>query len=285
MKIAVISTHNEGLKAQECILSLKKITSNIHLLNDGIFNEETKLLISTHNLIGHEFEHIGCKEPHLAKFFSNSKYINSDIIHLDYDEIISDELCEELLLIKKIEAPIKVNMLHLAECREGVLKYKKGSSRASKVIAFNQSHIQSITGLTHKGFLFNKNSIFLNGLILHNGNHLNFSLKKLIQRDIYFCKLDAKLRTTRIAYYADKEYKFIEPDSNCLKKIDRYRYKYPTLTFLPCLVFRLLQSIIWIFEVRSLFTLFYELKVIVSRMTYQYILIKSIIKIKNNYKR
>ena len=53
--IGVVSTCNEGMRIENCIIQLKKITNKIYILNDGIFDTNTKIVIDKYNLLGIEF--------------------------------------------------------------------------------------------------------------------------------------------------------------------------------------------------------------------------------------
>lgn len=276
--IAVLSTCNEGNRIKNCIQQILKVTNEIHLVNDGNFDLETLSLIKEFNLIAHEYKKIGCKEPHLAHFFSEMQYIDQDILHLDYDEVISDELCSELSSYDRFPFPLRVNMTHCGVDEYGALRYKSGSTRSSKVIAFNTAHLKMILGLPHKGLIFNESSILLRSRLSHTGDHLNFGLLKLIKRDMGFAKLDGQLRVKRLQCFFNKNYQLIEPDSNFLMPIDRYRYCFPRLFFIPCIIYRLFQSFLWLADVRSLATFKYEVRITISRLVYQFVLLKEIIR-------
>lgn len=281
--IALISTCNEGYKLFDCLSKLKKLNIRTLALNDGFLDIPTIKLLKSFSVECYEFNKVGCKEPHLAEFFS-SQIITENILHLDYDEILSDDLLEEIRQIKNKDLPIlyAVNMGHqLINQSSLALRYKKNSTRSSKVILFHPTFIASIVGLPHKGFTFSRKPLFLDGILFHTGNHLSFNLKTLIQRDKKFAQLDAALRCQKI-YYFDQHngVDFLLPHDARLKKIDSFRFKYPIFLYFFCLLYRGLQSISWLCESRNWITFKYESKVFISRMAYQIYLMNKIISIK-----
>jgi hypothetical protein len=281
--IALISTCNEGYKLFDCLSKLKKLNIRMVALNDGLLDIPTNEVLESFSVKSYEFNKIGCKEPHLVEFFSNQT-ITENILHLDYDEILSDDLLKEICQIKIRNLPVlyAVNMEHQLINDNGLaLRYKKNSTRSSKVILFHPSFIASIVGLPHKGFTFSHKPLFLEGILFHTGNHLAFNLKNLIQRDKIFAQLDAALRCRRIYYFdQDSRGDFLLPYDSRLKKIDSYRFKYPIFLYIFCLLYRGFQSIPWLCESRNWITFKYELKVFISRMAYQYYLMNKIISIK-----
>ena len=281
--IALISTCNEGYKLFDCLSKLRELNIRTLALNDGFLDMPTSELLKSFSVECYEFNKIGCKEPHLAEFFS-SQIITENILHLDYDEILSDDLLEEIRQIKYKDLPIlyAVNMEHQLT-KEGSLplRYKKNSTRSSKVILFHPSFIASIVGLPHKGFTFSRKPLFLDSILFHTGNHLSYNLKTLIQRDKKFAQLDAALRCKKI-YYFDQNSRgnFLLPRDGRLKKIDSLRFKYPIFLYVFCLLYRGIQSILWLCESRNWITFKYESKVFISRMAYQIYLMNEIISIK-----
>ena len=268
--IAIISMCNEAFLANDCIQSVKNVVSvdDIFIINDGHANRDMKDFISHHKLKIFEYNHIGCKEPHLAKFFDIVNE-NETILHLDYDEVLTDKLIYEINLIKdNISNPYLVNMIHANNLHQKI-QYSNYSDRSSKVILFNKSNIKKIIGLPHKGFVFNKSDFkYLKEPLLHSADHINYKLIDHIKRDIHFSTLDASLRTKRISIYFGK-FLLENPDSVYLSKFDNLRFKFPLMLFPLCILYRAFQSFLWLLQVRNIFTLKYETKIMISRMFYQ----------------
>ena len=261
---------NEAFLANDCILSVKRVCSenNIYIINDGVANNDMKNFVSHHKVKMIEYENIGCKEPHLARFFENVNE-SETILHLDYDEILSDQLISEINLIKNnISKPFLVNMIHGNTINQKI-KYCKYSDRSSKIILFYKSCLEKIIGLPHKGLVFNKKDLkFLKGPLIHGAGHISYNLFEHIKRDMHFSRLDAFLRTKKISIYSGKFF-FVDPDSRHLSKFDYLRYRYPLMLFPGCILYRSFQSFLWIFQVRNIYTFFYEFKIMIARMIYQ----------------
>lgn len=268
--ISIISMCNEAFLANDCILSVKRVCSdnNIYIINDGEANYDMKNFVSHHKVKMIEYKKIGCKEPHLARFFE-TVYENETILHLDYDEILSEQLISEINLIKNnISNPYLVNMIHGNSINQKI-KYRNYSDRSSKIILFNKSSLVKIIGLPHKGLVFNKKNFnFLKGPLIHGAGHISYNLLDHIKRDMHFSRLDAYLRTKKISIYSGKFF-FVNPDSSHLSKFDYLRYRYPILLFPGCILYRSFQSFLWFFQVRNLYTFFYEFKIMIARMFYQ----------------
>ena len=268
--ISIISMCNEAFLANDCISSVKRVCShnNIYIINDGEINNDMKKFVSHHKVKIIDYKKIGCKEPHLARFFETVDQ-NETILHLDYDEILSDQLISEINSIKNnISNPYLVNMVH-GNIINQKIKYRRYSDRSSKIILFNKSCLDKIIGLPHKGLVFNKKDLrFLKGSLIHGAGHISYNLFEHIKRDMHFSRLDAFLRTKKISIYSGKFF-FVDPDSSHLSKFDYFRYRYPLILFPVCILYRSFQSFLWFFQVRNFYTFFYEFKIMIARMFYQ----------------
>lgn len=274
MKI-ILSMCNEGKKVLPCLESLNKFNTYIDILHDGKVNKNTKKILLRFKTRIHEFPKIGCKEPHLTHFISKLGN-NESILHVDYDEVITGKLFDEIKRMKfKTSFPIAVNMQH--ESNKNDILYQDQASRSSKVIFFNTKNIQTIIGLPHKGIFFNSKPLFFRNIIKHNASHINNSLLDHIRRDLHFSNLDALLRFFPIVIFSKQKLYMVGSNSRDIGYKDYLRFKYPILLYVPIIIFRVFQSFLWFFQVRNFSTFKYEFKIFISRIIYQINLLNKII--------
>ncbi len=271
--IGVMVLHHEGNRAREALVSLLRVCETVYVLHDGPSDPETRQLAKDLNVIFIEMDKKGCKEAQLTEFLGSqfSNQLGDDLWYLntDSDEILSDDLISEIQSLH-LDMPICywVPMRHLSG--DGIpLKYTNNSVRIMKIILFHVDAVEMVIGLPHKGVQGSTSAINLNGALLHKAGHLNYSFFQILKKEMFFAVKDAKLRSTLVKVFLNRQLISVSGGDVMLPLTDRLRFLFPLFVAFPASLYSLLLSLRGLLDVRSVRTFICELKLVLTRPIYQ----------------
>lgn len=273
--IGIIVLHNEGERARSSLEALKRVASKIIVLHDGPPNLETARIVNELNLSLLPMEKTGFKELQLVRYFESVKhFVDSEpwYLHVDSDEILSEELIDSIRGIK-----LDNNFHYLAKlkhvCDDGVaLRYSEGSSRVWKPILFQLNKNIKVIGIPHKGLLMNCPVKIIRGDVEHRAIHLQFSLKQIFSREMTFVKKDARARASQMEYFSNGNKLKTAASFDNLPYRDWLLYKFPFMVAIPSLLYASYLAIRSLSEVRSFRTFVCEIKLAATLPIYYFLL-------------
>jgi len=260
---------NEGERARKACERVKAASSEMVILHDGEANLETKNLAASLGVPFYEYEKKGCKEPHLVRFFSENAEEPKWYLHVDSDEILSQELVEEILSLDLDKPEVYYGELVHTKSDGTALRYSENSSRSEKPVIFHSESFEYLIGMPHCFCAFKSRPKRLNNPTIHEAAHLDYGLFKILSKEARFAQTDARIRTNEVAFFSKGKLDFVSPSASILGKNNYYRYKYSLLVLFPAMLYSLKRSFGWLFEARSLSAFVVEARLLVARPFYQ----------------
>jgi len=260
---------NEGERARQALIALRAVADKLTIIQDGQVDETTDQLSREYASDVVVYPKKGCKEPHLALFFAQFRNESRWFLHVDSDEILSDELKAEIATLDLSEPDVySVELAHTL--KDGTsLKYKKGSGRVVKPILFHNEKLRSVIGLPHGALKLDLPWRKLDAQVIHRAGHLNFSFRQLFEKEKRFARTDARLRSLPVKVLGADGLLEIESTSNSFGFTNWLRNSHPLLALPLSATYQFAQSLWWLADVRSMKTLVSELQMLPIRPFYQ----------------
>lgn len=268
--LALFVLHLEGERARAALEQASKIATRIIVIHDGPIDEPTRSLCNEYLAEIIEGDSAGCKEPHLARFFASYDGKSSWILHLDSDEVMSESLVEEIKDLTFGQSCVYWGQLLHQRKNGTIIRYARRSfARGLKPVLFHLNSIERIIGVPHRGFIYCGEARFLKFPVMHLAEHLNYSLRQLLKKEMRFCAVEAKHRIRPVLVFENNLLSRWPPDSRKFRLSDRLRYQFPLMLLPFCLLFRIYQSALWFCDIRSLAAVKEEISLFLTRLPYQ----------------
>ena len=172
--IGLLVMCNEGARCLPTINQIRRLCSTVYVIHDGEPNDDTRRIISRYADHIYIKPKMGCKEPHLAEFFSNYENVDDWILHFDTDEVLSEELSKEISIHNSSDGIVYYAKNVDINQSGSYLRYRRISR--GKVILFQPKSVQRIIGIPHVGLKFEMSKVSkLNNPLHHYSSHVNAS--------------------------------------------------------------------------------------------------------------